>query len=86
MSHDPITYRELHGFLLGLGFDRQVAEHRLVYEHSRSNTLIVLADRNESDRVREADVISIQKQLIDHGLVSDTELASFLHFATRPTG
>jgi hypothetical protein len=86
MSQNRISYGDLDRFLHGLGFQRQVVEqHRLVYEHPESKTLIVLADRDKSASVREADVVSIQKQLLDHGLASQDELAFFTQSATRPT-
>lgn len=85
MSHDPISYQDLDVFLHDLGFRRQVVEqHRLVYEHPPSETLIVLADRDKSEPVREADVMSIEKQLMDRGLASQTELSFLSQSAKRP--
>jgi len=86
MSHHRTRYGDLDRFLRGLGFQRQVVEqHRLVYEHPESKTLVVLVDRDESAPVREADVVSIQKQLLDHGLASQNDLAFFSQSAQRPT-
>lgn len=86
MSDDRISYSDLDRFLRGLGFQRQVVkQRRLVYEHPESKTLIVLADRDESAPVREADVVSIQKQLLDHGLASQNDLVFFSQSAKRPT-
>ena len=86
MAHNRISYDDLDRFLHGLGSQRQVVEpHRLVYEHPESKTLIVLADRDKSAPVREADVVSIQKQLLDHGLASRNDLAFFSQSAQRPT-
>jgi hypothetical protein len=86
MSQNRISYGDLDRFLHGLGFQRQVVErHRLVYEHPESKTLIVLADRGKSAPLREADVVSVQKQLLDHGLASQDDLTFFSQSAKRPT-
>ena len=79
MESDQISYKQLDGLLLHLGFSRSRVEPKWVrYEHAASDTLIVLVDKKPSDPVRITDAVSARLHLIEKGLITPKELEAFL--------
>jgi hypothetical protein len=79
METEQISYKQLDKLLIHLGFARSRVEPKwLRYEHSASDTLIVLADKMPDDRVRITDAVSARRHLIEKGLVTPLELEGLL--------
>ncbi len=68
------TYRELTRFLTELGFDRYSAPPDILgYRRTGSDLLILHVKRPDNEPVRDADLASIRRHLIEHGIISDRE-------------
>jgi hypothetical protein len=85
MATDSITYKQLEKVLLQLGFSRQRVEPRwLRYEHTDSDTVIVLPEKRPDEIVRVTDVVSACRHLVEKGLVSATEIEALLSRKATP--
>jgi hypothetical protein len=79
MGPDRITYRQLDELLVQLGFSRARVEPKwLRYEHAASDTVIVLADKNQDEPVRITDAVSARRHLVEKGLITAEELKAVL--------
>jgi hypothetical protein len=79
----PPTYAQLHRLLIELEFTiEQTEAHLQVYRHAASDTLIVLASHVLEEPVRDADLISIRKHLIEKGIIDEHALARKLKSAS----
>ncbi|GEM_PF-2098243 len=85
MNADSITYQQLDDLLSRLGFTRQRVEPKwLRYEHSESDTVIVLVEKKPSQCVRVTDAVSARRHLVEKGLVGAQELEALLARNTTP--
>jgi hypothetical protein len=82
----PPTYAQLHRLLLELGFTTEPAEaHLRVYRHAASDTLVVLAAHLPDQPVRDTDLISIRKHLVEKGIIDEHSLARKLKLSSPAT-
>jgi len=79
-------YRELREYLEGLGFIHQFVEgsHRS-FTHAKSGTVFLFGGFAIDDApVRAEDLISVRRHLVDNGIVSEQEFATFLKRGMKP--
>jgi hypothetical protein len=75
MIQTDITYGQLDRVLSDLGFTCQrIAPKWLRYDHTGSDTFIVLVEKNKNDPVRITDAVSARRHLIEKGLIGEREL------------
>jgi hypothetical protein len=86
MPTERITYQQLDDLLVELGFARQTVEPKwLRYEHTASDTTIVVVRKRPDALVRITDVVSARRHLIEKGLISEEEFeALLLQTAPKP--
>jgi hypothetical protein len=76
---NAVTYRQLHRLLIDLRFVDEPADERWkAFRHGDTGTLILLARHRPSLRAREADVVSVRRQLVDNGLIEEIDFEDFL--------
>jgi hypothetical protein len=79
-----IKYKEFKDYLESIGFvEESVKNSHLAFLHQPSNTIILLAEMSEDAIVAQADIVSARQHLVDNGLASDEEFATFLRTATK---
>ena len=79
-----VTYRQLDELLRRLGFAATTAPGRWrAYQHSGSETMIVLADRGRAALARELDLVSVRRHLVDNHLINEDEFDGFLGRSPR---
>lgn len=88
MLTDTLTYKQLDDLLLQLGFTcERVAPRWLRYEHSASDLVIVLAEKEPQAPVRVTDAVSARQHLVEKGLISEAEFEAFFsHQQVREAG
>jgi hypothetical protein len=76
---DRMTYQQLDEVLLRLGFSRDnVGPNWVRYEHTPSDTVIVLADKNTHELVRVTDAVSARLHLVEKGLITEGEMEAIV--------
>ncbi len=71
-----VTYGQLRKVLLSLGCEPVPSkENHFVFDHPRSNLLIILRRGTDDQLVRPMDLSSVRSQLVGHGLIKDDEEA-----------
>lgn len=79
MTSERITYKQLDGLLLGLGFSRRHVQPKwLRYEHTESDTVIAVLEKRPDEPLRVTDAVSACRHLVEKGLITETRLESLL--------
>ena len=74
-----VTYGQLYQLLLDLEFvDQQVQQPWKAYRHGDTDTLILLANRNQTLPARDSDLFSVRRYLVDNGLMEESDFEGFL--------
>ncbi len=74
MVTDRISYAQLDQLLTRLGFTRRRVEPKWIcYEHSGTQTMIVLVEKKPTEPVRVTDALSARRHLVEKGLISDED-------------
>jgi predicted RNA binding protein YcfA (HicA-like mRNA interferase family) len=80
-----LKYSDLKKYLIDLGFiDESVKESHRAFRHVESGSLILLSrliDDNEA--LREEDLVSVRRHLVENGLISDVEFSRFLRTGVK---
>lgn len=73
-----ITYRQLHQFLLDLGFSKVKSKGaQRVYRHEDSDTTFVFGDHSLTAAVTPTDRVGVRRVLDEKGLLSAQEFDAF---------
>jgi hypothetical protein len=75
-----LKYSTLKKYLINLGFtDESVKGSHLAFRHIVSGTLIPLSElTGDRQAVRQEDLVSVRRHLVENGLTSDEEFSRFL--------
>jgi hypothetical protein len=69
-----VTYRQLRNVLLSLGCEPVPSnKDRFVFDHPRSDLLIILKGGTDDQLVRPIDLFSVRKSLWGHGFIEDND-------------
>ncbi len=79
MKSDPITFDDLSKLLIRLGFDiRAVSGSQKVFQHLKSDTLIILPHYELQDPIRAIHLASTRKLLIERDLITQAAFDGYL--------
>lgn len=80
-----MTYAALKKYLINLGLiDESVKQSHRAFRHVGSGTLIPFSLLfGDNDTVRQEDLISVRRHLVENGLVSDDEFSHFMRTAVK---
>jgi hypothetical protein len=80
-----LKYSLLKQYLMSLDFDDiSVKSTYYAFKHIESGTLIVLSLlAGDDDVVRQEDLVSVRRHLVENGLITGREFASFLKTSAR---
>jgi hypothetical protein len=77
MKHTDVTFDELRGFLLELGFRETPEKTRLRFEHP-SGSILLFRLYNAKEKVSARDLLLVGEQLVDQGLIEPSVFDRFL--------
>ena len=79
MTGKRITYGQLHRLLRELEFVHVPMKRKWkAYRHAKSDTLILLADRQPNQPARDPELISVRRHLVENGIVGADDLDRLL--------
>lgn len=80
-----LTYAQLDRLLGTLGFTpAKPKKPAKIYEHANSEMLLLLAKERPSAPVRQADLISVRRHLVDGGFLSEEAFDTFMAAGSLP--
>jgi hypothetical protein len=82
-----LKYSALKKYLIDLGFiDEFVPQSHLAFRHVESGTLVLLSLQDDEDEpVRQEDLVSVRRHLVENGLISDQEFSRFASAGGKST-
>ncbi len=85
MMSTQVTYGQLEQLLAALGLERTSCEGRChAYYHLASDTLVLLPAAKADTPARSADLLSIQRDLVEGGHLDEQSLNKFLATGSLP--
>ena len=77
---EKVTYGQLYQLLLALEFiestvklEGPIDRTTKAYQHAKSGTMILLPNRRRNLAVRESDLISTRRHLVENGVIDDAD-------------
>lgn len=82
MKKNGITFEELRGLLQELGCIETPEAKRTTFAHPALGTFLLFRSYAPKEIVSSRDMLVVHRQLIDNGLMEETEFDRFRHKAT----
>ena len=78
MKKNGITFDELRDLLLELGLSETPERNRLRFAHPTTGTILLFRVYGAKELVSDRDMLVVQRQLVDNGLIEPSALDRFL--------
>lgn len=79
-----VKYAVLEKYLISLGFvDESVKNSHHAFRHSASGTLILFSLLTHDDDVRQEDLVSVRRHLVENGLIKSQEFTRLIKTGAR---
>ena len=82
MKKSGITFAELRDLLLELGYSETPEKTRLRFVHPRYQTDLLFRPYRPKEMVHPRDILLVRRQLVDNGLIEESDLDRFLQKAS----
>lgn len=82
MKKSGITFAELRELLLDLGFGEVKEKTRIRFTFPTLGTVLLFRPHRAKENVLARDMIVVRRQLVDNGLIKESEFDRFLHKAS----